>query len=117
MPLALRVLLRRRADRDRQSAAERGGLNAPVALPRGQGQSGPRRAARVGRKRPVYFEERGWVPSTVYRREALRHGMRVKGPAVIEEGDVGHASFAGFAAEVGDLGLFIPLRKARRARR
>ena len=93
------------------------GLNAPVALPRTAKASPDPAAARVGR-RPVYFEERGWVPSAVYRREALRHGMRVKGPAVIEEATSATLVPPGFAAEVsGDLGLFIPLRKAGRARR
>ena len=36
-------------------------------------------------QREVYFPETGFAPCTVYNRYALRPGMEVPGPAVIEE--------------------------------
>jgi len=38
-------------------------------------------------RRPVYFKEEGYVPCPIYSRSSLRHGGRLKGPAVIEEHD------------------------------
>jgi N-methylhydantoinase A len=43
-------------------------------------------AARVG-ERPVYFDEAGFVPTPVYRRELLRAGHRLDGPAIVEQMD------------------------------
>ena len=44
-------------------------------------------AARVG-ERPVYFDEAGgFVPTPVYRRELLRAGHRLEGPAIVEQMD------------------------------
>ncbi|WP_026961062.1 hydantoinase/oxoprolinase family protein [Alicyclobacillus herbarius] len=35
--------------------------------------------------RPVYFEESGWIETTVYEREKLGPGFEIQGPAVVEE--------------------------------
>ncbi|OFZ91233.1 MAG: hypothetical protein A2V78_03950 [Betaproteobacteria bacterium RBG_16_64_18] len=91
------------------------GLNAPVSLPRTAKAKPDPAPARRGR-RPVYFEERGFVSSAIYEREALRYGMRVKGPAVVEETTSATLIPPGHAAEVGsDLGLFVPLGVAKSA--
>ena len=93
------------------------GLNAPVSM-RSTAKSRPDPAsARTGR-RPVYYEQRGFVASAIYDREALRFGMRVKGPAVIEEPTSATLVPPGHTAEVGsDLGLFVPLKAAKEKRR
>lgn len=89
------------------------GLNAPVAL-KGTAKAKPDgSAARTGR-RPVYYQGRGFVASAVYERSALRYGMRVKGPAVIEEPTSATLIPPGYAADVGrDLGLFVNLGAAK----
>ena len=91
------------------------GLNAPVDLPRTAKAKPDPAPARRGR-RPVFFEERGFVASAIYEREALRYGMRVKGPAVVEETTSATLIPPGYAAEVGsDLGLFVSLGVAKSA--
>jgi len=93
------------------------GLNAPVKLPQTAKAKPNPAAARRGR-RPVYFEGRGFVPSTIYEREELRFGMRIRGPAVIEEATSATLIPPGYAAEAGaDLGLFVRLKSAKETRR
>ncbi|MFD0824187.1 hydantoinase/oxoprolinase family protein [Neobacillus sp. M.A.Huq-85] len=36
-------------------------------------------------ERPVYYKEDGWVPTAVYDRNYMEPGMKVTGPAIIEE--------------------------------
>ncbi|HEY5898589.1 MAG TPA: hypothetical protein VIV54_13565, partial [Burkholderiales bacterium] len=90
------------------------GLNAPVTL-KGTAKARPdAKAARTGR-RPVYYERRGFVASAVYDRDRLRYGMRVQGPAVIEEPTSATLVPPGYTASVGvDLGLFVPLKEKHR---
>ncbi len=38
-------------------------------------------------KRPVYFKNKGYIPCPVYSRGSLSSGIKLKGPAVIEEPD------------------------------
>lgn len=35
--------------------------------------------------RPVYFKEAGWVQTNIYEREQMEPGMKVMGPAIVEE--------------------------------
>jgi N-methylhydantoinase A len=59
-------------------------LLLPILPAAPQGESG---AARAG-ERPVYFDEAGdFVATPIYRRERLRAGHRLRGPAVIEQMD------------------------------
>ncbi len=46
----------------------------------------PLRGALIG-KRNVYFDNRGWVETNVFRREGLNAGNEIPGPAVIEQYD------------------------------
>ena len=55
-----------------------GGASAPVAAPPVEGEAGPLRRVRV-------FSGGAWQEAAVYRREALRPGLAVKGPALIIE--------------------------------
>jgi N-methylhydantoinase A len=92
------------------------GLNTPVTL-KGTAKAKPDAAAARTGRRPVYYQGRGFVASAVYDREKLRHGMRVKGPAVIEEPTSATLIPPGRAAHVGpDLGLFVPLGAAKEKR-
>ena len=92
------------------------GLNTPVTL-KGTGKAKPDAAAARTGRRPVYYQGRGFVASAVYDREKLRYGMRVKGPAVIEEPTSATLIPPGHAAHVGpDLGLFVPLAAAKEKR-
>ncbi|TAK82245.1 MAG: hydantoinase/oxoprolinase family protein [Betaproteobacteria bacterium] len=92
------------------------GLNAPVQLKRAAQAGSDPAPARRGR-RPVYFEGRGFVPTAIYERDGLRHGMRIKGPAVIEEPTSATLVPPGYTAAVGaDLGLFVPLNGAKEKR-
>ncbi|OGA53932.1 MAG: hypothetical protein A3G25_05110 [Betaproteobacteria bacterium RIFCSPLOWO2_12_FULL_63_13] len=93
------------------------GLNAPVRLPR-RAKAKPDPAPALRARRQVYFEDRGFVSAAIYQREALRHGMRVKGPAVIEETTSATLIPPGYEARVGgDCGLFVPLKTAKEKRR
>jgi len=60
----------------------------PLVLPPLARAAGPDpAAARIG-ERPVYFEEaRAFVPAPIYRRERLRAGHRLAGPAIVEQMD------------------------------
>jgi N-methylhydantoinase A len=52
-----------------------------------RGAAAPPCAASAG-TRPVYFRDRGFVPTRTFARAALTAGNRIKGPALVEE----HAS-------------------------
>jgi N-methylhydantoinase A len=45
------------------------------------------KAAWPAHKRPVYFQDKGYISCPVYSRSTLPAGMKLKGPAVIEEQD------------------------------
>lgn len=64
--------------------------------------------ARIG-SRPVYFEGR-WLDTAIYRREPLRSGNHIEGPAVIEETGSTTLIFPGDRAAVDGYGnIFIEL--------
>jgi N-methylhydantoinase A len=84
------------------------GVNEPVRLE--QFVSGA--AAETARRdtRPVYFEKLGYVETAVFLRDRLRHGMRISGPAVIEEPTSATLIPPGITSDVApDLGLFVKL--------
>jgi N-methylhydantoinase A len=72
--------------------------------------------ARAG-ERAVYFEEtRAFVPTPIYRRERLRAGHRLVGPAVIEQMDSTTLILPGQSADVdaqGNLLITTSMRGAR----
>jgi N-methylhydantoinase A len=91
------------------------GLNPPVVWPSARKAKGD--GVRAGR-RAVYYDKRGFVSTAVYRRETLRAGTRIKGPAVIEEATSSTLVPPDFAAEVaGDLGLFVKLPAGKERKR
>ena len=66
-------------------------------------------AALIG-TRSIYFDKRGFVATAVYDRTRLRPGMRLTGPAIIEEPTSVSLLPPGFEAEVAaDLGVFVKL--------
>jgi N-methylhydantoinase A len=85
------------------------GVNDPLELPslRPQGIS----SAETGRNiRPVYFEKLGYVETSVFKRDSLRPGMKLPGPAVVEEATSATLVPPGATADVApDLGLFVRL--------
>ena len=85
------------------------GVNDPLELPslRPQGIS----SAETGRNiRPVYFEKLGYVETAVLKRDSLRPGMKLPGPAVVEEATSATLIPPGATADVApDLGLFVRL--------
>ena len=65
--------------------------------------------------RPVYFEKRGFLDSAVWDRTRLSPGMRIAGPAIIEEPTSVSLVPHGFTAHVvADGGLFISIRESAR---
>ena len=80
------------------------GRNASIKLPRFDGEAlAPRTSVR-----PVYFEKLGYVDTSVFQRERLRPGIRLAGPAVIEEATSATLIPPGMSADVApDLGLFL----------
>jgi N-methylhydantoinase A len=64
-----------------------GVVDKPAMRKIARGTAAPPRAASAG-TRPVYFRDRGFVPTRTFTRAALTAGNRLKGPALIEE----HAS-------------------------
>jgi N-methylhydantoinase A len=85
------------------------GLNDAIELPSVLPQS---IGAAEGGKiiRPVYFEELGYVETAVFKRDSLRPGMTLPGPAVVEEATSATLIPPGAAADVApDLGLFVNL--------
>jgi N-methylhydantoinase A len=85
------------------------GVNDPLELPslRPEGIS----SAETGRNiRPVYFEKLGYVETAVLKRDSLRPGMQLPGPAVVEEATSATLIPPGATADVApDLGLFVRL--------
>jgi N-methylhydantoinase A len=85
------------------------GLNDAIELPSVLPQS---IGAAEGGKiiRPVYFEKLGYVETAVFKRDSLRPGMTLPGPAVVEEATSATLIPPGAAADVApDLGLFVNL--------
>ena len=84
------------------------GLNAPFELPCAAAAStghAPRHDTR-----PVFFDRHGYLDTAVFRRERLHPGMRINGPAVVEEETSATLIPPGTAADVApDLGLFVKL--------
>jgi N-methylhydantoinase A len=59
----------------------------------------------VARVRPVYFDESGdFVRCAIYDRYALEAGLRLEGPAIVEELDSTCVLHPGYAATVDDFG-------------
>jgi N-methylhydantoinase A len=90
------------------------GANAPIKLARFDAGSGAEaddpEPARIGR-RPIYFDNAGYLEAGVLARDRLRPGMVVHGPAVVEEPTSVTLIPPGRTATVAsDLGLFIKLR-------
>jgi N-methylhydantoinase A len=68
--------------------------------------------ARIAR-RPVYFEKRGFLETSVFDRDLLRPGMIIRGPAVVEEStSVTLIPLDRAATVAADQGLFVKLRGA-----
>jgi N-methylhydantoinase A len=85
------------------------GINDPVSLPTFEAQ-GTDPAPAFKARRPVFFEETGFIDTAVYARERLRTGMVVPGPAVVEEETSSTILPPGRVASVAsDGGLFIRL--------
>ena len=73
----------------------------PAAAARAD-RSADAKEARIG-ERAVYFEEtRGFLTTPVYRRERLRAGHRIPGPAIVEQMDSTTVILAGQEALVDD---------------
>jgi N-methylhydantoinase A len=69
------------------------------SAPAASGESSP---ARV---RPVYFDEAGdFVRCAIYNRDGLASGLRLEGPAIVEELDSTCVLHPGYAATVDDFG-------------
>jgi N-methylhydantoinase A len=64
-----------------------GVVDKPAMRKIARGEAAPSRAAAAG-TRPVFFRDRGFVPTRTFTRAALVAGNRIKGPALVEE----HAS-------------------------
>ncbi len=88
------------------------GLNRPLDLPTAP-SAGQDPASALKDRRPVYFEETGWLDCAVYDRPRLCPGMAVTGPAIIEEETSSTVLPPGSRAFVApDFGLFVPLGAA-----
>jgi N-methylhydantoinase A len=70
--------------------------------------------APVADERAVYFAHSGFVPTPIYRREALLAGHHIAGPAVIEQLDTTTVIFPGQAAQVDAHGNLIVRLDAKR---
>lgn len=89
------------------------GHNRAVELPTGERSARDPSCAQK-EDRPVYFESVGFVDTSIYERGALRPGMVVEGPALIEEQTSSTLVPPGSRAGVlEDLGLVIPIDEAR----
>jgi N-methylhydantoinase A len=76
-------------------------------MPRPRLQRVPRSSSgpTVARVRPVYFDEAGdFVPCSIYDRYALTAGLRLEGPAIVEELDSTCVLHPGYTATVDELG-------------
>jgi N-methylhydantoinase A len=90
----------------------------PLGRPRVSRAAGPDPAeAHVG-DRAVYFDEpRAFVPTPIFRRERLRAGHRLDGPAVIEQMDSTTIVLPGQSADVDEWGNILIATNASEARR
>ena len=78
-----------------------GRMPRPRLRPAPRASSGPT----VARVRPVYFDEAGdFVRCSIYDRYALTAGLRLEGPAIIEELDSTCVLHPGYTATVDELG-------------
>ena len=59
--------------------------HVPRGAPEPPPEGGSTDAARIGRRRVYYDPAHGWVETAVYAREKLPVGLRIPGPAIIEE--------------------------------
>ena len=85
------------------------GVNDPIELPSLQPHSISSAGAGKG-SRPVYFEKLGYLETSVLKRDSLRPGMKLPGPAVVEEATSATLIPPGATADVApDLGLFVKL--------
>ena len=85
------------------------GLNPSIRFPEGDAGPVDPKQAQSG-QRPVYFEGTGWTQTSVYDRNQLAGGMRVPGPAIIEEETSTTLVPPAAAGEVlPDLGLVITM--------
>lgn len=57
--------------------------------------------------RPVYFENAGWVDTTVYERELLGPDMEIEGPAIVEEATTSTVVYPGQSLTVDKYGNLI----------
>ena len=88
------------------------GRNPPLDFARPQAAGPDPAPARKG-QRSVYFEDLGFVPTTVYERALLRPGNVVPGPAIVEEETSSVLIPPGFEAQVlADIGLAINVDEA-----
>lgn len=85
------------------------GTIAKPSVPRVERGTGDVTAARSG-ERPVFFD--GWVDATIYRRDLLRSGDVVKGPAVVEEYGSTTPIAPGYLARVDDIGNLVITKDA-----
>jgi N-methylhydantoinase A len=94
------------------------GANAPIKLATFDAHVGAKvgaeaddpEPARIGR-RPIYFDQAGYLEAGVFERDRLRPAMIVRGPAVVEEPTSVTLIPPGRIASVAsDLGLFVQLR-------
>ncbi|WP_062234480.1 hydantoinase/oxoprolinase family protein [Fictibacillus sp. FJAT-27399] len=58
-------------------------------------------------KRPVFFEEEGWLEAEVYNRDKLEPLLKVVGPAIIEESSASTVIYPGQSLEVDQYGNLI----------
>ena len=85
------------------------GRNPSVELPQ-TGEAAGNLSSALKARRPVYFENAGYIDSDVFDRAALGTGMNIVGPALIEEESSTTLLPPGLTAEVSaDLGLVIAL--------
>jgi N-methylhydantoinase A len=81
---------------------KRVGLHALVAP-----GAGSTAGAAIRTRRPVWFEEAGWLETPVYTRDALPLGARFDGPAIVEQLDATTVIEPGNRVEVDGLGNLV----------
>ncbi|MBT4938083.1 MAG: hydantoinase/oxoprolinase family protein [Rhodospirillaceae bacterium] len=87
------------------------GRNAPVQLPAGKDLGDNPKTVQTG-SRDVYFETIGYIDTATYDRDNLGIGMKISGPAIIEEQTSSTLIPPGATTEVAsDLGLIIRFDK------
>ncbi|WP_257349827.1 hydantoinase/oxoprolinase family protein [Pseudalkalibacillus decolorationis] len=63
--------------------------------------------AALKEKRNVYYEEEGWMETGIYSRDFLEPGMKVEGPAIVEERSSSTVLYPGQSLIVDDYGNLI----------